>query len=76
MLEVERQYGQYNNRTGLAEWFFSAGEGVYDPFTSQEKVWQALDEFKKFSFKTGRLDYPASRFFQKSRCYQTIPYSA
>lgn len=47
MFEVDRVYGQRNNRTGLTEWFFTAREGVFGPFASKGKASQAVEKFKK-----------------------------
>lgn len=47
MFEIERVYGQHNEKTGLTDWFFPAREGVFGPFTSKTTASQALEEFKK-----------------------------
>lgn len=46
MFEIERVYGQYNDVTGLTEWFFPAREGVFGPFANKETALRALEEFK------------------------------
>lgn len=51
MFEIERVYGQHNNRTGLTEWFFSAREGIYGPFSSKEDAFEELGNFKKFNLE-------------------------
>lgn len=47
MFDIERIYGQHNDRTGLTDWFFPAREGVFGPFTSKAAASQALEEFKR-----------------------------
>lgn len=46
MFEIERIYGQHNEKTGLTDWFFPAREGVFGPFTSKAIASQALEAFK------------------------------
>lgn len=53
MFEIKRVYGQRNNGTGLTEWFFTAREGIFGPFTSEAKASQELEEFKKFCIANG-----------------------
>lgn len=49
MFDIDRVYGQRNNQTGLIEWFFTAREGVFGPFSSQEIATLALEKFKEFN---------------------------
>jgi len=53
MFEVDRIYGQCNNKTGLTEWFFSAREGGYGPFKDKIMASKALDDFVKYNISNG-----------------------
>lgn len=51
MFELDRTFCQLNGKTGMMEWFFSAREGLYGPFSSKEKTLKELDKFIKFNIK-------------------------
>ncbi|MGJ0483677.1 MAG: DUF6316 family protein [Methylomicrobium sp.] len=45
MFRAERIYSQNNPKTGITEWFFSAREGNYGPFSSREIATRELKAF-------------------------------
>ncbi|MGZ5045406.1 MAG: hypothetical protein ACXV8P_11510 [Methylobacter sp.] len=53
MFEIDRIYGQHNDRTGLTEWFFTAREGDFGPFASKTIASQTLEDFKKACIVNG-----------------------
>jgi len=53
MFEIDRIFSQSNPKTGMMEWYFSAREGLFGPFSSREKATQELNSFVKNAIKTG-----------------------
>jgi len=53
MFKSDRIFSQSNPNTGMLEWFFSAREGVFGPFSSKEKATHELNAFVQNAIKTG-----------------------
>ncbi len=53
MFKADRVFSQSNPKTGLAEWFFSAREGIFGPFNSKAVATQELNAFIQHAIKTG-----------------------
>ena len=45
MFEIDRTFSCRNPRTGVMDWFFSAREGIYGPYTSKAQATKYLKEF-------------------------------
>lgn len=53
MFTSDRIFCQSNPKTGIPEWFFSAREGFFGPFSTKEKATQELNAFIQNCIKTG-----------------------
>lgn len=53
MFRAERIYSQSNPKTGITEWYFSAREGNYGPFSSKEIAVRELHAFIGSCIKNG-----------------------
>lgn len=53
MFEIERTFSSRNPETGLMDWFFSAREGIYGPYSSKEKATEELVKFIQYCIETG-----------------------
>lgn len=45
MFEAARVFKQRDSKTGLTEWWFSAREGTFGPFTNMQTAAKALDAY-------------------------------
>jgi hypothetical protein len=48
MFEVDRTFSSRNPKTGLMDWFFSAREGVFGPYSSKVEAAKHLKEFIEY----------------------------
>lgn len=53
MFKSDRIFSQSNPNTGMTEWFFSAREGFFGPFSSKEQATQELNAFVQNAVKNG-----------------------
>jgi hypothetical protein len=53
MFEIDRTFSSRNPDSGFMDWYFSAWEGVYGPYSSKEKALEELNKFIQFCIETG-----------------------
>jgi hypothetical protein len=53
MFEINRTFSCRNSDTGMMEWFFSAREGIYGPYSSKEQAAEVLREFIQYHMQAG-----------------------
>jgi len=53
MFESDRIFSCRNPDTGLMDWFFSARDGIYGPYSSKEHATEDLKDFIQHYIKTG-----------------------
>ncbi len=76
MFEVDRTFSCRNPDTGLMDWFFSAREGVYGPYSSKEQATKHLKEFIKYCMEKGddggRADQSSGRLTLMPKEYSLV----
>jgi len=70
----ERIYNQLNPKTGRTEWFFSAREGNFGPFSSKEIANKELTVFRNHCIATGN-DGGRSKSADKTPALSLMPMS-
>jgi len=74
MFRPERIFNQLNSKTGRTEWFFSAREGNFGPFSSKEVANKELTVFRNHCIATGN-DGGRSQSANKTPTLSLLPMS-
>jgi hypothetical protein len=53
MFEIDRTFCSRNADTGIMEWFFSARDGIYGPYSSKEQTTKDMKEFIQHCLEVG-----------------------